>query len=289
MPNLILLDNGSSRAESTLSLRRMAAALEHRIGKRVHPISLLHANKVPADALEDRPADTLEPFLWARTAAGEREHLVLPLFFGPSRALTSYIPEMVAKMRAELGTLNLEVADVLCPLPGGEARLTQILIDNIERCATTRRIPADRVVLVDHGSPIPEVTQVRRTLARELDTRLGTSARLEEAVMERRPGTSYDFNGDLLEDTLRRMASEDARRPVILSMLFMFPGRHAGPGGDVEQIHRRVQQEFPGFRVHQSGLVGAHPGVIDILQSRLEAVRRGIHLGHVTSQAGRPT
>jgi sirohydrochlorin ferrochelatase len=236
----------------------------------------MHANKVPAQELGGQAADTFEPFIRDRAAAGERDLLILPLFFGPSRALTELVPAKVAAATADIAPLDARMADVLCPLPGGEPLLAGILRDHLARCAAETGIPIERVVLVDHGSPIPEVTAVRRWLAVALGERLGAGTTLDEAVMERRAGPAYDFNGALLEDVLRRLAEADRERPVFLSMLFMFAGRHAGPGGDVEEIYRAVEAEYPGFRVHQSGLISEHPGLIDILQSRYEsAISRG--------------
>ncbi len=86
--------------------------------------------------------------------------------------------------------------------------------------------------------------------------------------MERRVGSEYDFNGELLADALRRLALADRDGSVILSMLFLSPGRHAGAGGDIEEIRARVEAEFPGFHVVPAPLVGAHPGLVDILESR---------------------
>jgi len=268
---LILLDNGSTRAQSTLSLRRISSALSERVGEFVHPVSLMHADKVSVDALEGCPADTFEPFLRARALAGERRFLILPLFFGPSRALSAFVPEKAEQIGADFGPLSLRIADILCPLPHGEPRLAEILLDNLLHCAKETEFLPKRIVLVDHGSPIPAVTTVRRSLAADLRQCLGTGVRVDEAVMERRTGVEYDFNGDLLENLLRQLAEEDRNTPVILSMLFMFAGRHAGPNGDIERIYRTVEREFPGFRVHQGPLVSDHPRLVDILQSRLEA------------------
>jgi sirohydrochlorin ferrochelatase len=86
--------------------------------------------------------------------------------------------------------------------------------------------------------------------------------------MERRSGAEYDFNGELLEDRLRALAAEDIATPVILSMLFLSPGRHAGPGGDITEICSSVERDHPGFRVHPSALVGGHPRLLDILAAR---------------------
>jgi sirohydrochlorin ferrochelatase len=274
MRTVVLLDNGSSRAESTLSLRRLAAALEERVGEQVHPVSLLHASRVSSGDLGGRPADTLEPFLRRRVAEGARDYLILPLFFGRSGALTGFIPDKAESIRRDLGPFALRLADVLCPLPEGEPRLGRILADSIRWAARGHGVDPRRVVLVDHGSPLPEVNQVRRVLAEHLRQDFGSRTALDEAVMERRAGSAYDFNGELLADALRRLALADRSRPVILSMLFLSPGRHAGAGGDIEEIRARAELEFPGFRVFPTSLVGAHPGLVDILESRYRQASR---------------
>ena len=267
---LLLLDNGSSRAASTRALRRLAAALGARVGESVHPVSLQHADKVPATDLDGHPANTFGPFLWEQAGRGNRRFLVLPLFFGPSRALTDWIPEQVALIGADLGPLELRMARVLCPLPPGEPRLGSLLYDHLEACARAAGFRPRRVVLVDHGSPTPEVAAVRNFLAGELRRHLAPGVRLEEAAMERRAGAAYDFNGELLAEVLRRLAREDRASPVMLSLLFLFAGRHAGAGGDIARICRAVEAEFPDFRVYQSPLVGEHPALVELLQRRLE-------------------
>jgi sirohydrochlorin ferrochelatase len=116
------------------------------------------------------------------------------------------------------------------------------------------------------------VTAVRRWLGERLAQRLGPGVRVEQAVMERRAGADYDFNGPLLEDLLRDLADADRATPVILAMLFLSAGRHAGPGGDIADIIGRVESEYSGFRIHPSPLVGSHPGLIEIFLSRLNAL-----------------
>jgi sirohydrochlorin ferrochelatase len=268
-PTLILVDNGSRRPTAIFSLRRLAASLSTRIGLPVHPVSLLHADRIPPPELGDRPALTFEPFLRQRLALGDRDFVVAPLFFGISKALTGFIPETVASLKKELGDFDLCRAEPLCPLPRGEPRLVDILHDNL-RLATDGRIPT-RVVLVDHGSPSPGVTAVRRHLAEGLRERLGHVIELTEAVMERRQGPEYDFNGPLLEQALEQMGRRDSANPIALSMLFVSPGRHAGPGGDIEQICTRVQRPYPNLRIQVSPLVGEHPGLVDILETRSRA------------------
>jgi sirohydrochlorin ferrochelatase len=147
--------------------------------------------------------------------------------------------------------------------------LAQILCDQLPEFEQTQK---RRVILVDHGSPIPEVTAVRHYLAKEMRRLLGPNVRLHEAVMERREGGDYDFNGELLEPVLRQTGEQDDRSPIALSLLFMSPGRHAGSGGDIESICRRVGEVHPGWPIVNSGLVGDHDGLIAILRDRLSAV-----------------
>jgi len=265
MCSILLVDNGSRRPEATLRLRRIAAALGQRIGRQVAPVSLLHASTIPAASLNGRIAETFESFLRRHSAEGHRRFIVVPLFFGPSRALTEFIPERIRAVAADSGPLDVRVADALCPLPSGEQRLVDILIDNAAAAGTR----CDHVVLVDHGSPLPAVTAVRSWLAEQMAARLGTNALLSEAVMERRTGARYDFNGPLLEEALLDLASRSPSARVNLAMQFILPGRHAGPEGDVAQICATVMAKCSGFQVRQSPLVGDHPGLIDILQSRV--------------------
>ncbi len=61
--DIFLFDNGSFRAESTRSLRRLAARLTSRLGRPVHAVSLLHSTRVPAEELDGERAALLEPAL----------------------------------------------------------------------------------------------------------------------------------------------------------------------------------------------------------------------------------
>ena len=83
--------------------------------------------------------------------------------------------------------------------------------------------------------------------------------------MERREGEEYAFNEPLLENLL---GSEGFRRDVVLSMLFISPGRHAGPGGDIAQICEEAEKTHPGLRTFMSDLFATHPGAIDLLARR---------------------
>ena len=86
--------------------------------------------------------------------------------------------------------------------------------------------------------------------------------------MERRAGPQYDFNGELLLAVLRRLARADGQSPVYVVPLFLFAGRHAGPGGDLDEIAATVRAEYPELRIILTGLVGDHPALLEILASR---------------------
>jgi sirohydrochlorin ferrochelatase len=269
-PVIILVDNGSTRAAASMSLRAIAGHLTQACGRPVHPVSLQHADRIPAQELGGEKAPVLPGFLRDRLERGEREFITLPLFFGRSRALTSFIPEQVALLVKDYGDFSLRQAEVLSPMPQGEPRLAQILAEHVHQCSAGA-IP-DRVIVVDHGSPLPEVTAVRAQVAMALRDRLPAGVSLGQAVMERRSGPEYDFNGQLLGELLDSSAIPGRDTLVVLAMLFISPGRHAGPGGDIEQICREAEARNPGLRVCVSPLVGEHPLLIDILRDRLEAV-----------------
>ena len=269
---VILVDNGSTRAASVLSLRSIAARLAVACGRPVHPVSLQHADKIAPEQLDGVAAQVLPTFLRGQLAAGEREFIVVPLIFGNSRALTSFIPEQVALLGAEFGPFGLRLAEALVPLPRGEPLLARILAEQVAQCSAELDTRPTRVVVVDHGSPIPEVTEVRARVTMGLRDHLEEGIALGQAVMERRQGAEYDFNGQLLADMLDSCAAQDPRAVVILAMMFISPGRHAGPGGDIETICRDAMRMNPGLRVGISRLVGEHPLLVDILSQRLQAL-----------------
>ncbi len=275
MTRILLVDNGSRRADATRALRRLSEQLAQRLDQPVHPVSLLHSSKVPAAALGGRPAETLEPFLEHHGANGARDFLAVPLFFGRSRALTNLIPQTVERVTASLGCcLQVTVADELCPLPEGEPRLAGIL-DRAIRAATCRldstRAASPAAILVDHGSPIPEVTAVRHWIADQLATLAQGDYQVREAAMERRQGAEYAFNGDLLEEALAELAATGQQRGVVVGMQFIGPGRHAGEGGDVATICQQAQQRHPNLEIRISTLVGEDDALLDILADRAKA------------------
>lgn len=269
MPTCFLIDNGSLRAASTLSLRMIAARLERETGRTVTPVSLLHSNAVDPGELGGVPAEILEPALRRRLEAGERDFLILPLFFGPSFALTRYLPKRLAAIGRNFPRLNVRVASCLAgEREDPDPRLAEILRDRVlAKLGPDEKPP---VILVDHGSPAPAVVRVRDRVAERLGRLLeGRIGEVVAASMERRPGDEYRFADPLLEDVLRR--DFPGRGRVILAMMFLSPGRHAGEEGDVAAICRAAAAERPGLQTVRTDLVGDHPELIAILADRLHA------------------
>ena len=270
LPLVLLADNGSLEPAAILGLRTIAARLGESLNRRVVPISLLHSNAVPVDRLEGQPAELLADALAARLQAGESDFLVVPLFFGPSGTLTDFLPAQVAALKAKFPRLRVRVAPWLVDVAAAnDERMATILEENVRaKMAEASGRPA--VILVDHGSPAQAVTAVREHLARQLQTRLGPAVRVVLAAsMERRPEPEYDFNEPLLERAFARSGFDAGL--VIVAMLFLSPGRHAGPEGDVARICAAAKQRHPGLRIVMTDLVGRHPGLIPILVDRVRA------------------
>jgi len=267
MRKILLVDNGSLRPQATLNLRRLAQALSQTTGHEVEAASLLHSYKIPPESLEGRKAVSLGPLAERLAAEGATELVILPFFFGPSQALTHYLPERLAEVQARYPQLHIKVAlplvDTQAPL---DLRLAQLLAENVREQLDGRTLP--KVVLVDHGSPIPEVTAVRNYLAGQLSVLLRDEAAcVTFASMERREGDAYRFNEPLLEPLLASPAMADSQ--VILAMLFLSPGRHAGEGGDIAEICAHAMAQAPGMQVTTTRLAGEHDAILEILTTRL--------------------
>ena len=267
MPVIMLVDNGSLRANATTGLRLLAKKLGDKTSLNIHPVSLKHSDKISPDQLGGTPAQTFRNFMAQQLEKGECEFVLLPLFFGKSRALTSFVPDEIAVLKDQFGEFKLDIAETLYPLPEGEEGLVDIIYDHV--ISSTK--PLKNIVLVDHGSPIPQVTAVRQHLAQSVQQKLPEGVVLEQAVMERRKGKEYDFNGDLLEHWLTQKA-EAGETHVAVILMFFLPGSHAGEGGDIIEICESLMEKFPSFNISISPLISEHQKLVNILQKRLRSV-----------------
>ncbi len=265
-PIVFLVDNGSLRPQATLGLRCLAEGLTRRTALRVQAVSLLHSHKIAADKLNGTPATIVKRRLRECLRAGHREFICLPLFLGPSLAITDYLPQVVDELSGEYPDLKVRIASVLAgedyDIP--DPRIAQMLADQVRALQPS---PTTKVALVDHGTPIIEVNRVRNAVARQLASELDVSSVLP-CSMERREGSAYAFNDPLLE----KLGSVDdfAGGGLILAMFFLLPGRHAGEGGDVAEICEGLIAEGTFEQIQNTPLLGEHPMLLEILEDRLQ-------------------
>lgn len=264
---VLLVDYGSLEAASTLGLRAIAERLGRALGCAVAPVSLCHADAIPAAFLGGRAAEVLEIALARRALEGVDRFLVIPLLFGPSEALTDRIPACVKRFKARFPQIQVRLARCLVAVGDKTDDRVAAIIETRVRAKMDGAAPRPAVLLVDHGSPERAVTLVRDHLAARLAVRLGASVSgVRAASMERRPGAAYDFNEPSLD---RALDESDARvGQVIIAMQFLLPGRHAGPNGDIARICAAARRRHPGLRVALTDLVGSHPELIALLADR---------------------
>ena len=85
--------------------------------------------------------------------------------------------------------------------------------------------------------------------------------------MESPEGPEYNFNRPLLADVLGEPGFD--KGDVLIAPLFLLPGRHAGPRGDLSRIARAAEARSPGLRCHFTGLVGSHKMACEFLGGAL--------------------
>ena len=250
---ILLVDNGSLQPAATLQLRLLSAEVGRLLNQTVYPVSVLHSHKIDPALLDGQPAVIFEQAVRQAKADGISELIVLPLFIGPSLAITEYLPKVFAEANA--GKMKLSIRE---PLFGPE--LISMLIDNLKSAGWSKG--SGTVYLCDHGSPIREVTRCRDFFALSLRNQLGLNEdELIACSMERRDGPEYDFNKPLLEDALQQAKGE-----AVVLMLFLLPGRHAGSDGDVATIAKEHAPD--GLRWKLSPLLGTHPALPALLVQR---------------------
>ncbi len=269
-PLFLLTDNGSIRAASALALRSVAADLSRRTRQQVEPASLAHANRIPPEDLDGSPAPLLKEWLLSPALPASRPIVILPFFLANRGAIVRLVEKAIREVRAERPRLSVQIAPFLFEEDGPEQGvLARAAADRVRE----KIHPADgtppNVVFVDHGSPLPAAAQVRNFVAGQVQALLGPEVRsVIPASMERREGRPYDFADPLLAEVLRRPVLRD--RPVILSLFFLLPGRHAGENGDVAGICTAAHREIPSLAIRPTGLLGDHPLLLDALAKRVK-------------------
>jgi sirohydrochlorin ferrochelatase len=273
-PVCFLFDNGSLRPASTLSLRETARQLAAALGVEVRAVSLLHSSAVDPAGLDGKPAQLLEPALNEFLAGQpEAEVVVLPLFFGPSGALTEYVPDRLGALMKKFPQARLRLGRWLVDPADADNRIARALADAARRQISAESLVRPKVVLVDHGSPQRAVTAVRDFLGGQMKTLLADEVEtVAVASMEKRSGPAYAFNDPLLAERLRTPPFD--RGDVVVALQFLSPGRHAGPEGDVAQICAEARKGSPELRTFLTETIASDQRVVAVLTDRYRQALR---------------
>lgn len=247
-----LIDNGSLEPAAHQNLRRVAVALTRNGAPPVQAVSWKHSDRIPAESLEGAPAWTLKPFVRAAVARGEREFVFIPFFISAQGAIGSALRDDLDALRSELGGFDFTFTDGLAN--GGA--LARILTEHIRSIITLRGLKRPPVIVVDHGGPSRASADLRDGLAADVRHALGDTVG---------PMAAASMEGDhppLLADQLQ--AHGFAGSDVVVALLFLSPGRHAGPSGDIAEICRASPA-----RCHLTDLIGSHPLAVATLAAAL--------------------
>ncbi len=264
---IFLVDNGSVRADAYRNLCSIASRVSESIEQAVTPAPLLHADKIPKADLQNGKATLLEAAIKEAYESGKRQFQIIPLFFGPSGALVDYLPRRLRILRESCPEMRARILNPLFVSPdNGGSILATILKERIESVQAIQELDYFKVILVDHGSPKRSVTNVRNEVAKLLELQLGKQFKVAPASMERRAGNQYAFNEPLLEQALNSL--ERNQPPIILAQMFLSPGRHAGPEGDISKICESAVFSEPELQIHKTELMGSHPLLIELLTRR---------------------
>ena len=260
-----LIDNGSLEAAAQQNLRAAAVALSQAAGVEVHAVSWKHSDRIAPATLGGKPAWALSPWVRAQLAGGEREFIFVPFFISAQGAIGSALRGDLEKLQREAQVATgSEFTFTFTEGLAEQEAIVGIVADRVSETIATHRLgKSTPVIVVDHGGPSTASVALRDALAAKVRVQLGAEiGPLAAASMEGR-------HGPLLAEQLA--ADGFNRGDVVIALLFLSPGRHAGMDGDVAQICRAAEGNSPRLRCHLTGLVGTHSGAIAPLALALRA------------------
>ncbi|MSU65127.1 MAG: hypothetical protein EXS38_03260 [Opitutus sp.] len=256
-----LVDNGSIEPAAHRNLRIVAGALAGQTGLPVHPVSWKHSDRIPASALDGTAGFTLEPWLRSQIAAGECDFLFVPFFISPQGAIGSALRRDLEQFQNTDARFKFAFCDGLAT----RRAIAGIVAARIRETISAGGLKAPPVVVVDHGGPSPASANLRNELADEIRTALGPE--IGWLVGASMAGAEHPHNQPLLSTQLAAPGFSSGE--VVIAPLFLSPGRHAGPDGDLVQIAQAAIQADgrpnPPLRCHFAGLIGTHPKAIEVL------------------------
>lgn len=264
-----LIDNGSLEPAAHLNLRAAARALTKRAGVHVHAVSWKHSDRITSGQLGETPAWTLAPFVRAMAALGQREFVFVPFFVSAQGAIGSALRTDLEQLQRDLASPEAAPGSLPFEFTFTEGlavrgAIPAIVAERIRSTTAAAKLRQPAVIVVDHGGPSAVSASLRDRLAAQIRVQLGREIGvLSAASME-------GAHAPLLADVLA--SPPFAGREVVVAPLFLSPGRHAGPEGDLAQICRTAAA-----RAHITDLVGTHPAAIDALAAALHATLSTLH------------
>lgn len=264
----MLVDNGSLCRWGVLNLRCVAYGLSTEMGCEVFPVSVDFSDRVPLEELNNEPAWVLEPFIREHYALGKRTFILMPFMFAEGGGIAAIMLRKIKQLRSELTDLQIHVLPFLFDETHPDnLQVARIVAQRVREISLREGLVQPAVVLVDHGSPRVQAAYVRNVICGQVSALLeGEVKAIGAASMERREGDAYAFNDPLLAERLRQPPFHQG--DVVIALLFLSPGRHAGEEGDIAQICIHARAEQPELRTWMTDLVGTHPDLIPWMESR---------------------
>ncbi|GAB9468470.1 Nad-dependent epimerase/dehydratase [Globisporangium polare] len=279
---VVLANIGSLRPEPYLDVRQLSFRLSRSLRLPVVPCSFRFSNRIDASKLHGIAAKTFEMVLnehLQQYSEQSTEVVLLPLFFGNSSTLTDFLPDVLNKCwrnftndgaaRVNRPPLSLRLGGCLVDMANpADDRVAQILMEKVK--ALTADVPRSEdisVLVLDHGTPNKEVHEARELVGDQLRKLLEGQVKLVgTGCMERREGSEYDFNDPLLEVALEHYKITSG--VLVVAILFLSQGRHAGANGDIEEILEGVKEKHPNVEIRITEPLGTHELLSEVLQDR---------------------
>ena len=282
-----LIDNGSLVPAATGNLRVIAAELSVLIETTVHAVSWKHSDRIPLAALDgDSPGTTLVPFVRSQLALGERHFVFAPFFISAQGAIGSALRSDLEKLQQEHA--ETPFAFTFTPGLADAGVIAQIVAARVRETIGVASLDPPPVLVVDHGGPSPASAALRDRLTGDVRALLGSAVlSVTAASME---GGAHAHNHPLLAEALAALSAPRTSPPpartaspppahtdVVVALLFLSPGRHAGPGGDIAQICGAAEASSPSLCCHLTDLVGTHPLAAPALAAALQNTLSNLH------------
>ncbi len=263
---ILVVDNGSLSRWSTLNLRCVASGLSTALNLSVYPVSVEFSDRIAVSELGGEAAVVFENFIHSHYAKGIHKFLTIPFMFTAGGGIAGILLEKIAQLVAELPDLDIQVAPFLFDETlADNCGIAEIIANRVEATIETNQLVRPAVIVVDHGSPKVQATYVRNIICGQVSVMLrGKIGAIGAASMERREGDRYAFNQPLLAERLDTPPFNEGS--VIIAMLFLSTGRHAGEDGDIAAICAAARLRHAQLAIYMTELVGTHPNVIKCLK-----------------------